>query len=381
MYTNFKFKLLAVLIIFSFSNGFNCVQAQTMDYTKQINALKQSFDDKSPEALKPHISSNLSFGSYPAGVTVQILGQVFKSFPKILTLQTLEVKSGEALLEYNFTAWGKRKSRLLFNEEGEIVGIELIDNLLKEQAEAQKELASQKQAPTPGQLAKEYPFTQIEFASKDGQMITGNLYKIGNTQPIILLCHQAGYNKYEYADIAPKLNQMGFNALAIDQRSGGPFGGQNNETATRSQAAGLDVGMLQAEQDLEAAVDYLHQKFGRKVILWGSSYSSSLALFVTGKSDRVSAVIAFSPGDYFGEQKPSLSAVLKGIDKPFFITSSKEEAETVSELLADYVKDAHHIQFVPEGKGYHGSRALWYGQKGGDEYWQAVTDFLSKISQ
>ncbi|MCE7996323.1 MAG: alpha/beta hydrolase [Roseivirga sp.] len=257
----------------------------------------------------------------------------------------------------------------------------MIDKLLKEQAEAQKELASQKQVPSPGQLAEQYPYTQIEFASKDGQIITGNLYKIGNTQPVILLCHQAGYNKYEYADIAPKLNQMGFNALAIDQRSGGPFGDQNNETANRAQAAGMDVGMLQAEQDLEAAVDYLYKKFGHKIILWGSSYSSSLALFVTSKSDQVSAVIAFSPGDYFGEQKPSLSVVLKGLDKPFFITSSKEEAETVSGLLADYAMDENHVQFIPEGKGYHGSRALWQGQKGGEEYWQAITEFLSKVSR
>jgi hypothetical protein len=41
------------------------------------------------------------------------------------------------------------------------------------------------------------------------------------SQPYILLSHQAGSNRAEYAPIAPRLVKPGFNCLAIDQRSGG----------------------------------------------------------------------------------------------------------------------------------------------------------------
>jgi len=47
------------------------------------------------------------------------------------------------------------------------------------------------------------------------------------------LFHQAGSNRGEYAMIGPMLAALGFNALAIDQRSGGNAWGRTNETVKR----------------------------------------------------------------------------------------------------------------------------------------------------
>lgn len=69
----------------------------------------------------------------------------------------------------------------------------------------------------------EYPKV-VEFPSLDSLTITAHLYQIDETSPFILLCHQARFNKFEYSGIAEKLNEMGFNCMAIDQRSGGPIG-------------------------------------------------------------------------------------------------------------------------------------------------------------
>ena len=137
--------------------------------------------------------------------------------------------------------------------------------------------------------------------------------------------------------------------------------------------------MIAAEPDLKAGVEYLYKKYNKPVILWGSSYSSSLALFVSAGNKNVKAVIAFSPGDYFGEAKASLSTIIPRLKKPFFITSSKQEATALSELTEGTKLDAHHIQFIPEGDGFHGSRALWEGQKGGEEYWNALIEFLNQL--
>ncbi len=374
---NHKMKTLFTLSIICLSMVASYAQ---VDYSKQVEALRRSFETKSSEAIKPYVSQTLSFGTYPAGATIQILGQVFNNLPKLNSLDIISQKQGEASVKYNFNGLGDRSSKLLFDGQGKLTKLELVDNLLKEQAEAQAALARQKQAPTPGPLAEKYPYKEVKFEAKDGLEIEANLYELDRDKPVILLCHQAGYNKFEYADIAPKLNELGFNVMAIDQRSGGSFGGQNNATFERAQASKLETGFLNAEQDIEAAIDFLYGKYGREVILWGSSYSSSLALFIGASNDKVSAMISFSPGDYFGDAKPSLSTVFQSLEKPFLVTSSKEEAKVLSSLIEGAELSKRQLQFIPEGEGYHGSRALWEGQEGGAEYWSQVIDFLRSLN-
>ncbi|PKQ61169.1 hypothetical protein BZG01_19820 [Labilibaculum manganireducens] len=195
----------------------------------------------------------------------------------------------------------------------------------------------------------------------------------------MLLCHQARFNKFEYAGIAERLNEMGFNCLAIDQRSGGPIGNTQNETYLRALKAAKGVDYLDAEADITAAIDYLTQEYSSKVILWGSSYSSTLALYIAAKREDVSAVISFSPGDYLAETKGSLADVLEDFNKPMFLTSSNSEAKRVTDLLAKHKLLEKQVQFVPEGAGHHGSRALWKNQQGGEEYWVAITGFLNQL--
>jgi hypothetical protein len=62
-----------------------------------------------------------------------------------------------------------------------------------------------------------------------------------------------------------------------------------------------------------------------------------------------------------------------------FITSSKEEIKYIDELLRKMTLNDKQIHFEPEGKGYHGSRSLWQGMVGGEEYWNAIGEFLEKL--
>ena len=243
------------------------------------------------------------------------------------------------------------------------------------EARAQQKVA----VPNPGELGDKYPPTSVDFKSKDDLEIHGNLYEIGKTEPVILLMHQAGYNRMEYADIAPKLNEMGFNCLAIDLRSGGTFDGEPNITSQRAKAKGLKPEFIDAQQDVNAAIDYVYKKYGQNVILWGSSYTSSLALLEGAQNDHVKAILSFSPGDYFKDAAPSLATVFTEIDKPFFVTSSKNEAKAIIALRSESRMQENQSQFIPVSSGYHGSRVLWEGQTGAEEYWTAVIDFLNKV--
>lgn len=369
----------ACLILFLASTSFQ-LKAQSDNYSKQIKALKTSFESKNIEALKDYISSELKFRPIPAQNTIPILTNVTKQFPKLIEMRIIETKEGEALVFYNFEGMGEAESKILFDESGKITKIEYIENVVIESIKAQQAAQNSVQQPNPGELSKKYQPKSIEFESKDGLLVSGNLYEVNPKNPVILLLHQAGYNKYEYADIAPKLNEMGYNVLAIDQRSGGSSAGKNNETFERATKRGdTDISFVDAEQDIEAAVDYLNSKYGKKVTVWGSSYSSALAIFVGANNDHVNGIISFSPGNYFGDAKPTLHSIFKELDKPFLVTSSKEEAVDLSSELEGLELNDNQAQFIPTSNGFHGSRAIWEGQKGADEYWATIIEFLNTI--
>ncbi len=220
---------------------------------------------------------------------------------------------------------------------------------------------------------------KIYFPSLDSVDICANLYHIDNNAPVIVLCHQARFNKFEYEGIAQELNALGFNCLAIDQRSGGPIANQVNETTLNAIEAGKPVDFLDAEQDMQAAIAYAANRYNHPVILWGSSYSSTLALYIGLENDNVMAVVSFSPGNYFADAKGSLIEMLPGIEKPLFVTSSKNEAPGIVELFSKVELKENQVLFAPEGGGHHGSRALWKNQSDGEEYWAAMKAFLEVV--
>lgn len=220
---------------------------------------------------------------------------------------------------------------------------------------------------------------KVEFPSLDSLLITANIYEIDPESPVILLCHQARFNKYEYEGIAQQLNNLGFNCIAIDQRSGGPIVDNPNETTLRALEKGKPIDYLDAEQDIIAAINYTSERYNQPVILWGSSYSSTLALYIGLKNENVSAIVSFSPGNYFAEQKGSLIESLPDLQKPFFITSSNYEIQFIEELLQNVELQDNQVWFKPQGEGHHGSRALWKSQAEGDEYWDAIEEFLTTI--
>jgi len=229
----------------------------------------------------------------------------------------------------------------------------------------------------------------INFKSTDGLLITADSYTAhASTAPLILLFHQAGSSRGEYNDIAPRLNKLGFNCIAVDLRSGEYSRGKDNETSIRASNAGLATSYVDALPDIIATLNFVHKQYSNsKIIIWGSSYSASLALKVAGDhSERVDGVIAFSPGEYFahlGKSKTWIQDAAKNIKAPAFITSSKNEADswnTIYKAMPSKTKSS----FIPSTAGRHGSRALWDKYNDSEDYWRALslflnsTDFISK---
>jgi dienelactone hydrolase len=219
----------------------------------------------------------------------------------------------------------------------------------------------------------------ITFPSKDGLTITADEYINEDTMAYMILCHQAGFSRGEYSETAARFQKFGYNCLAIDARSGKEANGIKNETATLAQKKKKSTDYLDAEQDILAAIDYAYKKSKKKVILVGSSYSASLVLKIATSNDKVKAVLAFSPGEYFGD-KLNLKETIKTLDKPVFATSSKQEASDLSALMK-VIKSSNKTQFTPSGAGDHGSKALWKETNSNyHEYWMALLMFMRGIS-
>lgn len=229
--------------------------------------------------------------------------------------------------------------------------------------------ASPKESPQP---------SSVSITADDGVKIFARLYKTEKPKALILLFHQAGSGKGEYATIAPRLNAAGYEALAIDQRSGGELFGEN-ETA---RLVGKDPGYLAAQRDLQAAVDWAKmQKL--PVILWGSSYSSSLVFPVAAANPGlVKAVLSFSPGEYFDDKTLIRTAAAK-VAVPVFVTSAQDAAEIKdARAIFDVVPAAGKVRYEPKDGGVHGSSTLIAAKnpKGAEANWAAVLAFLKGVT-
>ena len=220
------------------------------------------------------------------------------------------------------------------------------------------------------------PATKIYFPASDALLVTADLYYVNDSLPYMVLCHQAGFSRGEYMETAAKFCRLGYNCIAVDQRCGNEVNGIKNETAALALLKNRPTSYLDAEDDIVAAIDYAYAKSGKKILLVGSSYSASLALKIAATNNKISAVMAFSPGEYFGKQL-KLKDVISDLTVPVFVTSTKAESTDVSALISD-VKSKVKKQFIPASKGVHGTSCLWKNNPDYQDYWFAILIFIKQ---
>ncbi len=220
----------------------------------------------------------------------------------------------------------------------------------------------------------------ISFKANDGIIVTADLYmEHGSDAPFIILYHQAGYSRGEYRSIAPKLNALGFNCMAVDQRSGDQINNVINETHKVAVDANKPTEYLDAIPDIEAAYLYVkHSVKPEKIILWGSSYSAALMFYMGNvHHDNISGILSFAPGEYFKVNGKELKTYAAHITCPVFVTSAKSEYGNWKGIYDNI--ESKKSSFLPETEGKHGSKALWANNPSHKAYWAAVEKFLVDI--
>jgi len=219
----------------------------------------------------------------------------------------------------------------------------------------------------------------ITFSASDGVTVTADHYVVSTQKPYLLLLHQAGYSRGEYRETAPKLANLGFNCLAVDLRSGNEVNFIKNQTAISANEKGLPIDYLDAKADIEAAINFIAARSNKPIIVMGSSYSASLALVEATENFKIKAVVAFSPGEYFGDML-NVKEATQGLYVPVLALGSALEYDEMSKML-NHLNKKHLNLFKPSnGEGVHGSRALWERNQTSEQYWMALTQFFSQLN-
>lgn len=222
--------------------------------------------------------------------------------------------------------------------------------------------------------------TPITLTAVDHVKVFATYYGTGDaSKPIVLLFHQAGANGAEYAAVAPRLNALGFNALAVDQRSGGSAFGRANKTV---KALGHSAGYRAALPDLRAALRWAGDNNRGKIIVCGSSYSASLVFLLAAENPgKIAGLMAFSPGEYLGGRHTVHDAAAKLDDIAVFVTSASDRGEiAAARQIIRAVPAKTKVQFVPK-HAPHGASALIAAANpaGAAAMWQAVERFLATL--
>jgi len=217
----------------------------------------------------------------------------------------------------------------------------------------------------------------VTLRAGDGLTVFARRYDAKKPKALILLFHQAGSSKDEYATIAPRLAKAGYSSLAVDARVGGNLFGTNETAASLT----TKVDYVEAQKDMQAALIWAESQ-NLPVILWGSSYSASLVFpLAEVNPDKVNAILAFSPGEYF-DDKTLIQQAAADATVPVFITSASTPDEIAAAgRIAAAVPGGRAQHYVPK-VGVHGSSTLIAAKdpKGAEDNWAAVMAFLKKVA-
>jgi dienelactone hydrolase len=220
----------------------------------------------------------------------------------------------------------------------------------------------------------------VTLRARDGVKIYADAYAaFSPTAPVLLLFHQAGSSRAEYATLAPRLATLGYNALAIDERSGGQLYGIN-QTQTE---LGKTTTFLDVLPDMEAALAWAKRTHPvAKIILVGSSFTASLVFELAAKHPGdVAAVAAFSPSEYFPDPKYVRSAAHR-VHVPVFIDSGSDPEEIGNaKMIFDAVSSRDKQQYRPKS-GIHGASTMRDDRDpaGAADNFNAFVAFLRHVS-
>ncbi len=215
---------------------------------------------------------------------------------------------------------------------------------------------------------------EISFLSDEDLTITADLYHADKEAPTIILFHQSVSSRGEFRTIAPKLQEYGFNCLAVDLRWGKQdfWNDVPNKTAERNGTYEVVENYERTEEyqlnevwpviwkaydDMKAAVSYISDAgYKGKTIVLGSSFSAMLVFKLAYDGYPIDGITAYSPGEYHPTDTTLLSNWAQKISQPVYLSAGSTELDMVKEI-AGFLPDGLEPT-IHHSKGRHGASVL-----------------------
>lgn len=200
--------------------------------------------------------------------------------------------------------------------------------------------------PTPTPLPSS-DFQLLTIPAADGVTLVGAFYAPDNVPaPTVLLLHQVGGQKEDWAAFATQLQVAGYAVLAPDLRGHGESEGETEWAVMADDVArALETLADQPEVDAE------------RIAIVGASIGANLALVGGTAAPSVRAVALLSPGlDYRGVRTEE--AMIAYGDRPILIAASQEDTYAVSSAQTlERLAQGQPVLAIYDGAG-HGTEML-----------------------
>lgn len=190
---------------------------------------------------------------------------------------------------------------------------------------------------------------RISLKTSDGKSISADYYQIVGKRdaPAVILAHMMPSTKESWREFAKKLNEAGFQAMAIDFRGhgeseGGPEGFLDFSDSEHQESI----------KDIESAAEFFLVRevpFGKMAFV-GASIGANLSLQFQSKHPEVKASVLLSPGlNYRGIETEQMAKKLKKSQSAFFAAGGDNDeysTETARKLCETAVSENKEIKIL-----------------------------------
>jgi len=202
------------------------------------------------------------------------------------------------------------------------------------------------------------PMEKVSLTTSDNIKIAADLYGVKNPVGFLVLVHMMPSAKESYTDLAERLQNLGYESLAIDLRGHGESDDGPNGYLNFS-----DSQHQKSIFDLEAAADYLiknREASPDKIYFIGASFGANLVLqYISEHSEHKTAILLSAGLNYRGVKTEPLIKNLKIEQKVFFVSSRDDDSNTQeNQKLYDSVAAGSQKKIQIYDSGGHGTDLL-----------------------
>lgn len=209
-------------------------------------------------------------------------------------------------------------------------------------------------------------FQKVEFKTEDNVKIVADYFEPDKASSHgIILLHMMPATKESWRALSEKLQQAGWQVLAIDLRGHGSSGGGDYRKFS-------DAEHQASMFDLKAAHEFLKTKGASEVFVGGASIGANLSLWYLAEHSEVRAAVLLSPGvDYRGIKIESLAKQIAERNKILFV-GSEDDASVMGDGCEGILRRLGSVQKICYGSGGHGTNLF----DSHPELLEKILDFL-----